>query len=82
MKFLIQFKRRRQKKTNYKRRLALLKSKKTRLVVRRSLSNITVQFVDYDGKSDKTLASAISTELKKMGWERTGNVPAAYLTGE
>lgn len=81
MKFLVQFKRRKEKKTNYRRRLAMLKSKKTRLVVRKSLSNISVQFVDFDGKGDKTLASARSTELKKMGWDKTGNVPAAYLTG-
>ena len=79
--YLIPFKRRREKKTDYKKRLAMIKSEKIRVVIRRSLSNIIVQFVDYDAKGDKTLVSAFSTELKKYGWTRTGNVPASYLTG-
>jgi large subunit ribosomal protein L18 len=81
MKYLIRFKRRREEKTNYKKRLALLKSNKTRVVVRKSLSNITVQFVNFANNCDSTVAAASSTELKKLGWTRTGNVPAAYLTG-
>ncbi|OGI11948.1 50S ribosomal protein L18 [Candidatus Micrarchaeota archaeon RBG_16_36_9] len=79
--FLIQFKRRREEKTNYRKRIGLLKSNKTRLVIRRSLSNITVQFVDFVPSGDKTIVTATSSELKKMGWNRTGNIPASYLTG-
>lgn len=79
--YLMPFKRRREKRTNYRKRLALIKSGKIRIVIRRSLSNIIVQFVDYDAKGDKTLVSAFSTELKKYGWTRTGNVPGSYLTG-
>lgn len=79
--YLIQFKRRRENKTNYKKRLALLKSRKTRVVIRKSLSNISVQFINFISKGDETIASANSTELKKLGWNKTGNIPAAYLTG-
>jgi len=79
--YLIQFKRRRKKKTNYKKRLALLKSGKTRLVIRKSLSNISIQFINFKTKNDETITSANSTELKKLGWNKTGNIPAAYLTG-
>ena len=79
--YLMPFKRRRKKRTNYKKRLALLKSENTRLVIRKSLSNISVQFVNFDTKGDQTVACALSTELKKIGWDKTGNVPAAYLTG-
>ncbi len=79
--YLMQFKRRRKKKTNYKKRLALVKSGKTRLVIRKSLSNISIQFINFDHQGDKTIASAKSTELKKIGWNKTGNIPAAYLTG-
>jgi len=79
--YLMSFKRRRKKKTNYKKRLALLKSRKTRLVIRKSISNISVQFINFKPKNDETIASANSTELKKLGWNKTGNVPAAYLTG-
>ncbi len=78
---LMFFKRRREKKTNYKRRLALLKSDVTRLVIRKSLSNISIQFVNFVAEGDVTVATANSTELKKFGWSRTGNLPAAYLTG-
>ena len=74
-------KRRRKKKTNYRKRLALIKSGKTRLVIRKSLSNISVQFINYKTEGDETIVSAFSTELKKFGWNRTGNLPAAYLTG-
>jgi large subunit ribosomal protein L18 len=79
--YLVPFRRRRENKTNYRKRLALLKSKKTRLVIRRSLSNISVQFINFLPEGDQTMAEANSTELKKLGWVRTGNVPASYLTG-
>ena len=79
--YLMQFRRRRDQKTNYRKRLALVKSGKTRVVIRRSLKNISVQFINYDAHGDKTIVTAFSTELKKHGWNRTGNVPASYLTG-
>jgi len=79
--YLAQFKRRREDKTNYRKRLGLIKSNKTRLVIRKSLSNISIQFVNFIPKGDQTIASASSVELKKFGWNRTGNIPAAYLTG-
>jgi large subunit ribosomal protein L18 len=79
--YLTQFKRRREKKTNYKKRLALIKSGKTRLVIRKSLNNISVQFINYKPEGDYTIISTVSAELKKLGWNKTGNVPAAYLTG-
>ena len=75
--------RRREGKTDYRKRLRLLKSRKTRIVVRNSLKNICVQFVGYDEVGDKILASAISKELiKNYQWEySTSTTPAAYLTG-
>jgi len=80
--FIIKPRRRREKKTNYKKRLALVKSEKTRLVIRRSLNNMRVQFVNFKETGDVTLVSAFSKELKKHGWSSsTGNLPASYLTG-
>lgn len=81
MKRIVKFKRRIERKTNYRKRLALLKSEKIRLVIRKSLSNISVQFINFNPDGDQTLVSAVSSELKKFGWTRTGNIPAAYLTG-
>lgn len=75
-------KRRRLQKTNFKKRLALLKSGKTRLVIRKSLENIRVQFIGFKTGGDKTEASAFSAELGNLGWKSgLGNLPAAYLTG-
>ena len=78
----IPHRRRREGKTDYRKRLALLKSGKTRLVVRKSLEHMRVQFIDYDERGDVVVASAFSKELGKFGWKHgCGNVPAAYLTG-
>ncbi len=76
------FRRRREGKTNYAKRLRLLRSGKPRLVVRKSLKYITAQLVEYDEAGDRTLAVASSKELRAMGWQfACDNTPAAYLTG-
>jgi len=77
------FRRREEGKTNYNRRLKLLKSKKIRVAVRASNSHITIQVIQSNIGGDKILISAYSKELlKKYGWNaNTGNIPAAYLTG-
>ncbi len=74
--------RRREQKTDYKKRLALLKSGLPRLVIRKSLENMRVQIISFDTSGDKTVASAFSSELGEFGWKSgKGNLPAAYLTG-
>lgn len=76
------FKRRRLGKTDYDKRLKLLKSKKPRLVVRRSLKYITAQIIEFTPKGDRTVLSSSSQGLKKLGWNfACDNLPAAYLTG-
>ncbi len=81
--YRVQFRRRREGKTNYHRRLAIVKSRETRLVIRASVTHITVQFVESKLQGDKVLASSFSKELvNKYGWKAsTGNVAASYLTG-
>lgn len=80
--FTMPFKRRREGKTDYKRRLKLLTSKKPRLVVRKTLKYLTASIVQFSENGDQTLATASSKELKKMNWKfATDNLPAAYLTG-
>ncbi|MDI6639386.1 MAG: 50S ribosomal protein L18 [Methanocellales archaeon] len=73
--------RRKEGKTDYRQRLKLLLSQKPRVVVRKSLKHMIVQLVSPSEQGDVTLVSAISSELKKFGLKRTGNIPAAYLTG-
>ena len=76
------FRRRREKKTDYRKRLALLKSRKARLVVRRSLNNFHAQLIKYGEKGDVAVIGIASKSLKKFGWKgHCGNTSAAYLTG-
>lgn len=78
----VPFRRRREGRTDYRSRLALLKSGETRVVVRRTNGNVIVQFVDWAEEGDKVLASATARELAKMGWSHSPkSTPAAYLTG-
>lgn len=79
---VVPYRRKRERKTHYGRRLKLLLSRKPRLVIRRFSKNITAQIVDYNPAGDEVVASAHSRELVKMGWKGArGNIPAAYLTG-
>jgi large subunit ribosomal protein L18 len=77
------FRRRAEGKTNYHKRLKLLKSKKLRAVIRASNNHIAVQIIQSKLGGDKVIVSAHSKELAtKFGWNaNTGNIPAAYLTG-
>ena len=75
--------RRQDGKTDYHKRLKLLKSRKLRVVIRASNDHIRVQFVQSKLRGDNILVSAFSKELSsKYGWNaNSGNIPAAYLTG-
>jgi len=77
------FRRRAEGKTNYHRRMKLLKSNKLRAVIRASNNHIIVQIIQSKIGGDKVIVSAHSKELtSKFGWNaNTGNIPAAYLTG-
>ena len=80
--YRVAFRRRREGKTDYRRRLALLKGGEARVVVRNSNHNVIVQFVTYDEKGDLVAASAEARELPEMGYKGAGNnTPSAYLTG-
>lgn len=77
----IKFRRRRESKTNYRKRLALVKSNMCRIVVRKSNKRIMGQIVKYEERGDKVLAYAGSEELKKFNWQSRANRSTAYLTG-
>ncbi|MCK4555844.1 MAG: 50S ribosomal protein L18, partial [Candidatus Aenigmarchaeota archaeon] len=62
------FRRRKEGKTDYKKRLKLLSSGKPRLVVRVTGRNVIVQIIEYVLEGDKTQVSAVSSELKGFGW--------------
>ncbi len=80
--FNVPYKRKKQGKTYYKRRLKLLLSSKSRFVVRKSLRNLQVSIIDYGIKGDKVLFTVNSNTLNKLGWDGgNGNLPSAYLVG-
>ncbi|MBS3147856.1 50S ribosomal protein L18 [Candidatus Woesearchaeota archaeon] len=80
--YSVPYRRKRDGKTDYKKRMKLLLGRKTRLVVRRSSKHFSVQLVEFHVKGDKIVCSAHSKELVKYGWKgSTSNSSAAYLTG-
>lgn len=81
-RYRVPFRRKRTGKTDYRKRIRYLLSGTPRLVVRRSLRNITVQLIKYSPRGDEVLASAHSKELRKYGWlGGNANTCAAYLVG-
>jgi large subunit ribosomal protein L18 len=82
-RYCVQFRRRREGKTNYKSRKALVLSGKPRLVTRIALKNVIVQIITAKPHGDEVLVSAHSKELAKTyGWKASRkNLSAAYLTG-
>ncbi len=81
--YRVKLRRRREGKTDYQARKALVSSGRPRLVTRTALKNINVQIIIAKIHGDEVLAAANSRELAKTyGWKApTGNIPAAYLTG-
>jgi large subunit ribosomal protein L18 len=78
--------RRLEAKTDYKSRLALLKSQKPRLVIRKTNRYIIAQIVQTEIAQDKVVAGLTSKVLLSKGWpsELSGSLKslgAAYLTG-
>lgn len=80
--YAVPYRRKRDGKTDYKKRMKLLLGRKPRLVVRRSSKHFSVQLVEFHVTGDKIVGSAHSAELKKYGWKgATSGSSAAYLTG-
>ncbi len=75
------FRRRREGKTDYATRLALLRGGKPRMVVRKTNKYVAVQFVNFSEKGDLTITAATSKALSKYGFPGKCNSPSAYLTG-
>ncbi len=80
--YAMQFRRKRAGRTDYRRRLKLLISRKPRVIVRKTLHNFIAQVADYSQNGDLVKVSANSSELRKHGWNYSkSNLSAAYLTG-
>lgn len=80
--YTVKFRRKREGKTDYKKRVKLLLSNKKRIVVRRSLKNVYAAVVEFKEKGDHVIAGVNTKELRKLGWNYNGgNMPSAYLAG-
>ncbi len=80
--YSMKFRRRREGKTDYRKRLALIKSGKPRLAIRIMGKGVVAQVISYNTVGDKVLASATSAELKKYGFSgHGGSAASSYLTG-
>lgn len=79
----LKFRRRREGKTNYHKRLKLLQSGKPRLVIRRSNTGVYCQIISYEPAGDRVLASASSKDLRKVGATSFSakSLPGSYLIG-
>lgn len=78
----VPYRRKREGKTNYRKRLELLKGRKERLVIRKTNKHLIMQLVAYEPDGDKVHAGVSSKKLEKLGWKHSSsNLPAAYLTG-
>ena len=81
-RYTVPYRRRREGKTDYKLRRALVRSGKPRAVVRLTNKYVTVQISEATATGDLVRASATSKQLSKLGWKGgSGNLSAAYLTG-
>ena len=80
--YRVPLRRRREGKTDYQARKALVLSGRPRLVARNTVKNVVAQIIVAKPQGDEVLVTAHSRELRKYGWKApTGNIPAAYLTG-
>jgi len=80
--FKVAFRRRREKKTDFEKRLGLVKSGKPRMIVRKSNRYVDVYFVVYNPKGDETMLAATGKKLSKLySWPSKRNVWSAYLAG-
>jgi len=80
--YTVAFRRKRERKTNYKKRIKYISSNKVRIAIRLSNKNIKIQGIKFNENGDFVLATITSLELKKLGWKGSiNNIPSAYLTG-
>ncbi len=82
----VQKRRRRENKTDYLKRMKLLKSAKPRVVFRKTNKYVIAQYVVSDEAKDKVVFGVSSKDLLKKGWDENAkgslkSIPATYLTG-
>ncbi|MEC9001446.1 MAG: 50S ribosomal protein L18 [Candidatus Thermoplasmatota archaeon] len=80
----LRFKRRRNGKTDYRRRLRMLRGGVPRAIVRVSNTQVVCQLAQFDPEGDRIVASVNGSNLASYGWPAgasTKSVPACYISG-
>ncbi len=78
----VQYRRKRELRTNYTKRLQTLLSGKPRLVVRMTNTQVLAQVIEFTTSGDRVLAAVTGKGLRDLGWKYScKNTPASYLTG-
>lgn len=81
-RYFVQFRRRREGRTDYYQRQRLIVSGRNRMVIRKTNRHIIIQLIAAQMDGDYTLVHVNSRELVNYGYKGyLGNTPAAYLTG-
>ena len=62
-RYSVPYKRKRENKTNYGKRLSAVKSKNPRLVVRKTNKRMIAQIIRFEESGDKTIISASNNDL-------------------
>ncbi len=83
---IIRKRRRQEGRTDYRARLEMLKSEKTRIIIRKTNRYIIIQAVESNEAQDKVILYINSIQLVKYGWPEKlsgglKNLAAAYLSG-
>ena len=81
-----QKRRRKENKTDYLKRLKLLKSERARIVFRKTNKYIISEYVKSEDAQDKVIFGFDSKNLNDYGWDKKAqgslkSITAAYLTG-
>ena len=80
----LRFKRRRNGKTDYRRRLRMLRGGVPRAIVRVSNTQVVCQLAQFDPEGDRIVASVSASTLTAYGWPAgasTKSIPACYVAG-
>ena len=80
----LRFKRRRNGKTDYRRRLRMLRGGAPRAIVRVSNTQVVCQLAQFDPEGDRFVASVCGNNLATYGWPAgasTKSIPACYVAG-
>ncbi|MBI2133256.1 50S ribosomal protein L18 [Candidatus Woesearchaeota archaeon] len=80
-RYSVQYRRKREGRTDYKKRTKLLLSGMPRLIIRKTIRRMIVQVSEKGENGDVIMVTVDSGQLEKLGWKHGLNISTSYLTG-